>query len=546
MRISFTISLTIMTALVSCIQTKQADLIIHNAIIYTVDSTFATAEAMAVKDGNIIAIGTEQEITNEYVAEETIDVGKMPVYPGFIDAHCHFLGYGLGLQQVDLKGTKSFKEVIEKMVEFSETAPSKWLTGRGWNQNDWEIKEFPNKSTLDSLFPDRPVLIRRIDGHAGLANSEALKRAGISLETSVYGGSVEVKEGKLTGILIDNAMELVRKTIPPDSEAQKIKALLDAQQRCFAVGLTTVDDAGLEKDEVELIDQLQKNGKLKMKVYAMLTDSADNFDYYLETGPYKTERLNVRSFKFYGDGALGSRGACLLEPYSDILEQEYFGFLLNKKEYFQSYAQKLYNKGFQMNTHCIGDSANRLLLDVYGEVLKQDNDKRWRIEHAQVLNKNDFEKFKTHRIIPSVQPTHATSDMYWAEDRLGAKRVKGAYAYKDLLEQFGMIALGTDFPVEDISPINTFYAVVFRKDAKDFPESGYQVENALSREQALRGMTIWAAFSNFEENEKGSLEAGKAADFVILSNDLMKTAEEDIRNIEVIATYINGEKVFGK
>jgi len=541
MRINL-ITILILTSLSSCLMKEETDLIIHNATIYTVNNTFTKAAAMAVKDGKIIAIGAEREILNKYKAKEVIDARTRPVYPGFIDAHCHFLGYGLSLQQVDLVGTKSFDEVIEKVVVFSKNNPSAWITGRGWDQNDWIVKEFPNKEKLDSLFPNTPVFLKRIDGHAALFNSEALNRAEITAETKIVGGIVELKKGALTGILIDNAIDLVSSIISPPSKEQITKALQNAEKDCFAVGLTTVDDAGLDKEIIDLIDSLHRDGLLKMRIYAMITPTRENLNYYSENGQLKTERLNVRSIKFYADGALGSRGACLTEPYSD--EPGNSGLLLNDAGYLKQMAQKVYEMGFQMNTHCIGDSANRLMLDIYGEILKETNDKRWRIEHAQVIHPTDFEKFARYNIIPSVQPTHATSDMYWAEDRLGSERVKGAYAYKQLLEQNGMIALGTDFPVEDIKPLNTFYAAVSRKDSRGFPEGGYQIENALTREEALRGMTIWAAIANFEENEKGSLEVGKFADFVILDGDIMKTPLDKIQNIKVVSTFLNGKEVY--
>ncbi|HDY87263.1 MAG TPA: amidohydrolase [bacterium] len=541
MKINIT-TILILTSLSSCLMKEETDIIIHNATIYTVDNTFSKAAAMAVKDGKIVAIGAEREILNKYKAKEVIDAGTRPVYPGFIDAHCHFLGYGLSLQQVDLVGTKSFDEVIEKVVGFSKNNNSAWITGRGWDQNDWEVKEFPNKKKLDNLFPNTPVFLKRIDGHAALVNSEALNRAGITVETKTDGGIVEVKNGELTGILIDNAIDLVSKVIPTPSKEHITKALQNAEKDCFAVGLTTADDAGLDKEVVDLIDSLHRNGLLKMRIYAMINPARENLNYYSENGQLKTNRLNVRSFKFYADGALGSRGACLIEPYSD--EPGHYGLLLNDAGYLKQMAQKVFDMGFQINTHCIGDSANRLMLDIYGEILKGTNDKRWRIEHAQVIHPSDFEKFARYNIIPSVQPTHATSDMYWAEDRLGSERVKGAYSYKQLLEQNGMIALGTDFPVEDIKPLNTFYAAVSRKDSRGFPKSGYQIENALTREEALRGMTIWAAIANFEENEKGSLEVGKFADFVILNRDILQIPLGEIQNIKVVSTFVNGEDVY--
>jgi len=310
------------------------------------------------------------------------------------------------------------------------------------------------------------------------------------------------------------------------------------------MGLTTIDDCGLGYETVEGIKKLQEAGELKMRLYVMLSDEKKNYDYADKTGMTKTERLNVRSFKVYGDGALGSRGACLLEPYSD--KQGHFGFLLSNPEHFDSVANWIYDKGWQMCTHAIGDSGNRTMLNIYAKYLKGKNDRRWRIEHAQVVNRYDFNLFGANSIIPSIQPTHATSDMYWAGDRVGSVRVTGAYAYKQLLNENGWLPLGTDFPVEDISTFKTFYAAVVRKDAKGWPDAGYQMENALSREETLKGMTIWAAKSNFEENEKGSLEKGKFADFVILDEDLMKVAPEKILEVKVLKTFLGGEKVYEK
>ena len=393
------------------------------------------------------------------------------------------------------------------------------------------------------MFPF-PVLLTRIDGHAAIANREALRMAGITKDTKVEGGEVILKEGYPTGVLIDNAIDLVSSKIPAQTKEQFKDALKKAEQNCFAVGLTTIDDCGLDFETIEGIKTMQDAGELKMRLYIMFSDKEENFDYAEKKGMIKTNRLNVRAFKVYGDGALGSRGACLLQPYSD--KPGHSGFLLSKPEHFDSVAQWLSQKGFQMCTHAIGDSGNRIILTIYAKYLKGKNDLRWRIEHAQVVNQNDFNLFGANSIIPSVQPTHATSDMYWAGDRLGSERVKGAYAYKQLLQQNGWIALGTDFPVEDISPFKTFYAAVVRKDAKGWPDAGYQMENALTREEALKGMTIWAARSNFEEKEKGSLEAGKLADFVILDKDIMKTPDSELLQVNVLNTFVGGEKVYEK
>ncbi len=533
----------ILFACSSCSSKKRADAIFYNGKIYTVDSAFSVAEAFVVDSGKIISIGKSEDILNEFEAKEKHDLNGKAVYPGFIDAHCHFFGYASDLQKADLYGTKSFDEVIQKITNYSKTNKFSWILGRGWDQNDWDVKVFPSKEKLDSLFPDTPVYLVRVDGHAVLCNNAALKTGSVTVSTKVSGGQVEIKNGKLTGILIDNAVELVEKNIPAYTKEIYSEYLLQAQKNCFAAGLTTLDDAGLGQDTINLIDELQKDGKLKIRIYAMVSDNERNRNYFFEHGRIKTDRLNVRSFKVYADGALGSRGACLLQPYSD--EANHHGFLLHDKKYFEDVAVQMMKHDFQLCTHAIGDSANRLLLKIYAEQLKGKNDRRWRIEHCQVVDPADLKLFGENNIIPSVQPTHATSDMYWAEVRLGKERVKTGYAYKDLTNNSnGVIAFGTDFPVENINPIYTFYAAVVRKDLKGFPENGFQIENKTNRKDALRAMTILAAYSNFEEREKGSMEKGKFADFVILDKDIMQVDDKEIPKTTVIATYVNGEKVF--
>ena len=544
MKYAFSILITLTIIFFGCGETPKVDLIVHNAKIYTVNESFEVVEAMAIDKGKIIAIGAENEIKNKYLAKEYLDAKQMNVYPGFIDAHCHLYNYAALLQELDLTGTSSFNQVLSKIETYSKTNTFEWILGRGWDQNDWDKKEFPNKEKLDELFPNTPIFLVRIDGHAALVNQKALDLAQISTNTVIKGGIIEQKNNQLTGILLDNAVDSLKKAIPVKDKKLLSEQLLAAQKNLFKVGLTTIDEAGLEKEQIDLLDELQQSNKMKLKIYAMISSSEELLEYYLKKGPYKTERLNVSSFKFYADGALGSRGACLLKPYSDVHTHNHYGLLINERAYFEKYAPLLYDKGFQMNTHCIGDSANEMVLSVYATVLKTTNDKRWRIEHAQVLDPSHYEKYKNYTIIPSVQPTHATSDMYWAEDRVGNVRIKHAYAYQQLLLQNGLIALGTDFPIEGINPINTFYAAVARKDAKGYPEGGFQIENVLSRQEALKGMTIWAALSNFEENEKGSLEIGKFADFVITDKDIMKVKENELLSTKVQYTYINGEKVY--
>src|SRR5699024_4548964 len=330
----------------------------------------------------------------------------------------------------------------------------------------------------------------------------------VTAETKMSGGEVILEDGEPTGVLVDKPMDLVDRIFPQSSGEIAVRALLDAEEKSVSLGLTTVADAGLSRSVIELIDSLQQQEKMKLRVYAMVSNTPENLDYYLDKGPYKTDRLNVRSFKIFSDGALGSRGAAMREAYSD--KPGHFGAMITPADSLEYLAKRIGDSDFQMNAHATGDSANIAVLRAYKKVLDDKTDKRWRVEHAQILSPEDFDYFnETHNILASVQPTHATSDMYWAEDRIGTERMKGAYAYQTLLDHSGIIALGTDFPVEEVNPIYTFYAAVARKDLKNYPENGFQMKDALSREDALRGMTIWAAFANFEEAEKGSLEKGK-------------------------------------
>jgi predicted amidohydrolase YtcJ len=522
----------------------NADLLVKNAVVYTLDDHFLVADAFVVSGGKIIAVGKDDSLEKAFQARQVMDAGGKAVYPGFIDAHSHFYEYGLGLQEVHLDGLKSWLEIIDTVNAFSKRNPDGWVIGRGWDQNKWKVRKFPDKSRLDALFPVRPVILTRIDGHAAIANQAALNLAGIKPGQTISGGQIETVKGKLTGILVDNAVGIVERKIPEPAEEVTESAFLDAQRNCFAQGLTTVSDCGLPYTMVSTIAQLQHKGSLKMRMYVLLSDRAENYEYLFKRGAFKTPRLNVRGFKVYADGALGSRGACLLQPYND--QKNWKGFLLSSPKHFQDVAQMVAAKGFQLCTHAIGDSANRVILKIYAGVLKGKNDRRWRIEHAQVVAPGDVHYFGDYNIIPSVQPTHATSDMRWAGTRLGSKRLKTAYAYRRLLEQNGWLPLGTDFPVENISPIYTFYAAVERKDLKGYPAGGFQPENAISREQALRGMTIWAAKAQFEEKEKGSIEPGKYADFVILDNDIMKIKGSELPAVSVLKTFINGEKVYEK
>lgn len=545
----------------------DADLVVHNAIIHSLDEGDSVFQAMAIKDGRVIEMGAERQILNRYTATETYDAAGQHVYPGFIDGHCHFLGYGLNKQKVDLSGARSWEEVLERTVAFAEAHPGNaWILGRGWDQNLWDVKEFPKNMDLNRLFPNKPVYLMRVDGHAAIANAAALHHVGIMSDTKVEGGEIIGRfttEGgdrswtrpediaeiehmgypfwEPTGVLIDNAMTMFDPIFEEADEATTRKALLDAQRDCLELGLTMVCDAGLDVGAIELIQKMQEEGALKIRVHAMVSDKPANLERFAASGAILTDRLNVRGIKVYADGAFGSRGALLKHPYSD--RPDHHGLLRASREHFLEIARWCKDHDFQMNAHCIGDSATKLLVDVYAEVLGGTNDLRWRIEHAQIVSPEDRPLFAKYSIIPSVQPTHATSDGPWAEDRIGSERIASAYAYEDLRKTMGLIALGTDFPVEAIDPLQTFRSAVLRESADGWPAGGYHMENALSPRDALRGMTIWNAIAAFMEDKLGTLEVGKLADLTVVNVDLEKAPAEMLRKAKVTATFINGEQV---
>ncbi|MEZ5013418.1 MAG: amidohydrolase [Chitinophagales bacterium] len=520
------------------------DMILFNGNIYTVDSAFTICHAMAVADGKIVATGEATEILTKYAAKKTIDLLGKNVYPGFIDAHCHFLSYGIQRSYAQLYGTTSFDEVLDVVKQQDPTKTGGWILGRGWDQNDWEVKDFPDCKILDSLYPNTPVYLIRIDGHAALANTAALKLVGYTPHTEIAGGVIKTEGDKCTGLVMDNAMEPFNAILPIKEESFRRNALERAQADCFAVGLTSVQDMGLQLDEIQLMQQMDVEGALQMRIYALAMAGDENFKWFQQHGKLETDRLHVAGFKYYADGALGSRGAALKEAYSD--DPENTGLLFYTPDSLLREAQKIRSIGFQMCTHAIGDAANAEVLNVYAAVLPEDNDARWRVEHCQVVDPKDINLFGKYHIIPSVQPTHATSDMYWAKDRLGDRRVRTAYAYDDLLRQNGMVADGSDFPVESINPLYGFYAAVARMDQSGWPEHGWQINNALNREQALRAMTIWAAYAAFEEDQKGTLEPGKWADFVVTDKDIMLAPLMDIPATSILFTYVNGVMVYVK
>lgn len=515
--------------------------IFNNASVFDAFSLEMVETSFVVEDGIIVEIGDFEDLSEKFDNAEIIDLNNQYVYPGFNDAHCHFYGYATNLAQYcDLKETQSFDEVIDRLIEYNEKYNPDFLCGRGWDQNDWEQKEMPDWNRLNEVFTDKPVCLIRIDGHAALANKKAFEFAEITPKTSVEGGEIRVVNKKCTGLLIDNAMSLVRSLIPKPNQQQIVDALLMAQDSCFKYGLTSLTDAGLDKDQIVLIDSLQKKGDLKIRINVMMSPSEENFEFF-ENEFEETEKLKISSVKIYADGALGSRGACLLDDYSDDSENK--GFIIENIDYYREICQYAYDNNLQVCTHCIGDSANHLMLDIYSEFLKGKNDRRWRIEHAQVVNEADMDKFGKYSIIPSIQSTHATSDMYWAETRLGSDRINDAYQTRQLLEQNGWIANGTDFPIERIPPLETFYAAVFRQDKDLFPNDGFLPSQILSREEAILSITYWPAKASFDEKLKGKIEVGMYADFVVLDKNLLECTQKEILETKVQELWLNGEKM---
>ena len=518
---------------------KDADLVVINAKIYTADDNNSIAKSIAINKGKILEV-SDKNLNDKYKTNEILDAKDKVMLPGLIDSHCHFYNLGLDQQVVDLRGTNSFDEIIDRLKIYDLKNDSDVILGRGWDQNDWETKKFPINTLLNENFSNKLVVLERIDGHAYIVNDNALNLAGIDENTLVKGGLVLLKDNKPTGVLIDAPMSMVDQVLPEKTIDEKVKALKKAEEISFSYGLTTVDDAGLNSGIINIIDSLHKINELKIKIYAMVSVSKKNIQEFKKSGKIKTPRLNVRSFKVYGDGALGSRGAALKKPYCD--DPHNYGFLRTDLKDLKYYANEIAAMGFQMNTHAIGDSTVSVLLKEYQKVLNDIKDPRWRIEHSQVVDLDEFDLYND-KILPSVQPTHATSDMYWAYDRLG-KRIEGAYAFKDLLSSSKRIALGTDFPVEKVNPFHTFYSSIERKDLNGYPENGFQVENALTREETLKGMTIWGAYFNFEEKEKGSIEKGKYADFVLIDQNIMEINPDKIPHTKVLKTFVNGELVY--
>ncbi len=532
--------LLLLFILSACFKGESVDLIIHNAEIHSGNRYNHVFEAMAIKDGIIVELGPEREILNKYRGE-SINAGGKSIYPSFFDAHGHLFWSAEKKLTCDLTGSRSMNEVINRLEKYQAQYNPQVILGRGWDQSLWSNKELPNNEALNRLFTDIPVVLYRVDEHAVLVNSAAIDKAEIGLDSFVEGGQIlKNSDGALTGILLDNAIDLVKTVIPKTKKEDLKKAIVELQDELLEFGVTDVHEAGITLDQLKLLQEMEKEGMLKISIYAMLFPGKEEREFAMKEGIYQSEHLLVRSFKVIGDGAMGSRGACLLRPYHDAPHTH--GFMLIQMDSIRKIAELALEAGFQLNVHCIGDSTNRQVLKLMSDLTKDKPDHRWRIEHAQIVNPADLKYFDGTGIIPSVQPTHAVTDMRFAADRLGKEREKHAYIYKTLLDVAKLLAIGTDFPVEHFDPFLTFQAAVKRQNGEHQPKEGYQMNEAISADACLKGMTLWAALASFQERTKGSLEAQKSANFIILNQPL--DASFDYTKNYVISSFIRGEEVF--
>ena len=521
----------------------MADIVVENGNIYTVDPALPRATALAVKGGRIIAVGQD---VSRYAGPITrrIDARGATIIPGLIDSHVHMDGLGAALDSLDLRNAKSVESVAAMVRRAAASLPAgAWIRGRGWDQTNWG-GEFPTAAPLSLAAPDRPVYLERVDGHAAWVNAKALALAGIAVNTPDPAGGRIIRDasGNPTGVLIDQAQELVMRRIPPATAAEVRSHIEKAAQECARLGLTTVHDAGVTAQQLTAYRALLAAHRLPVRVYAMIGGTGELWNHYLQRGPEIGERLTVRSIKLFADGALGSRGAALFKPYSD--DPANSGLALITREQLEQVARDAVRHGFQVNTHAIGDRANRLALDAYGAALGGPNDHRFRIEHAQVVALDDIALFRKYSVIASMQATHATSDMRWAQARLGAERIQGAYAWRRFLSAGVVVANGSDFPVEQPNPLWGFYAAITRQDHQGHPPGGWFPDQRMTREEALRSWTITGSYAAFEEHSKGSLSPGKWADFVMLSRDIMQVAASEILSARVLMTVLGGEVVY--
>jgi predicted amidohydrolase YtcJ len=542
--------------LAGCQSVEPADRVFTNATVYTADDAQPTAEAVAVRGSQIVFVGSAAE-AQRYVGgnTEVVDLQGRTMLPGMTDSHYHLMGVGEREMTLNLEGTASMEEMLARVKErVGPARPGQWVTGRGWIESRWTPQRFPTRQDLDAFSPDNPVLLGRADGHASVANSMALKLAGVTAATRPpFGGDIlKDASGQPTGMLIDRAQGLVGSKVPDPTEAELDEAVIKGVERSLMLGWTQIQDAGGSWNDVERFRRLYREGKLKLRIYKAVHGPGPGADSLFAHGASVGEfdgRFTVRTIKGVLDGALGSRGALLLEPYSDAPDK--IGLLLTPVERFRPMLVEALRKGIQVETHAIGDSANRLLLNTYEEAFKTVpdseraiKDPRWRDEHTQIVEPSDLPRFRQLGVIPSMQPSHAIGDFYFAPSRLGTERLKGAYAWQTLVKDGNIIAGGSDAPVERGEPMIEFYAAVARRSITGDQTPEWHPEEALTRDQALKAFTIWPAYAAFEEGQRGSITVGKWADFTILDQDIMKAPEAEILKTRNVMTVVGGEIVF--
>ena len=532
---------------------QTADTVFTNGNIYTGNERAPRAEAIAVKAGRIVFVGSNAEAGKYKEGARVTDLKGGTVLPGLTDSHCHIFGIGAREMTLNLEGTTSLDDFLARVKErVAKTPKGEWVTGRGWIETFWKPQIFPTRAELDKVSPDNPVLLERADGHGSVANSAALKIAGVTKETSnPFGGEIlkDKKTGEPLGMLLDRAEELVSKHVPPPSAAEKEQALLLGVKRSLELGWCQIQNAGSVYADVDLMRRLSDEGKIKLRIYNAVYGPGDAATRLLADGPIQSAGVFTnRTIKIPFDGSLGSRSAALLEPYVDA---ETSGFLTQKEAEVLPMLEEALRRGIQVETHAIGDKANRVILDLYEKALKavppeqrKIREPRWRVEHAQVLSAPDIPRFAKLGVIASMQPSHAISDLFFAPSRLGKERLAGAYAWQSLLKSGAIIAGGSDAPVERGEPMIEFYAAVARKSIKGETAEGWHPEQAVSREQALKMFTAWPAYAAFEEKDKGSIEVGKLADLTVLSKDIMKIPEPEILTTKCVMTVIGGEIVY--
>ncbi len=532
--------------LFGCTTTMNQGTTYIGQVVAGADQTPRANYAVYVSGGVIREVGPADEVRQRHRGARIVDVAGATILPGLTDAHAHLYGLGLSLDTVSLVGANSYEEVVAWVKERAARAQAgEWILGRGWDQNDWPVKEFPTAAPLDAAVPDRPVWLRRVDGHAGLANSAAMRAAGVTAATPDPDGGRIIRDGNgnPTGVFVDAAEALIDRAVPPPSHAARKARIRGAAGYIAQVGLTEIHDAGADEETIATLRELIDQEDFPIRVYTMVADYARAVDEWFRRGPLIRygDRLTVRSVKLYADGALGSRGAALLAPYDD--DPKNSGLEVSKPEHLADVARRARAAGFQANTHAIGDRGIRNAIDAYERAGVTPND-RFRIEHLQVVAPSDFPRLVRDGIIASMQPTHATSDMYWAEARVGPERIKGAYAWRTVLNAGGRLALGSDFPVEDVNPFFGIYAAVTRQDQKRWPAGGWYPEQKLTLAEAIRGFTRDAAYAAFEEDSRGTIEPGKLADFTIVEGDLYAMPESDLFKARVLYTVVDGKIVY--